>query len=100
MSNPSNSSGSMESVPPGHVRLILAHEAQFFLDIPSNTIRSLCLKPRKYLGFLGWCILGVDGSLSEGPGNAALSLDGDLDDQGIYHYITEGGHTGRFTSTF
>ena len=89
----------MGDVPPGHVRLILADEAQFYLDIPSNIIRTLCLKPRKYLRFLGCCILGVDGSLSEGPGHASLSFDGDLDDEGIYYYITDGGHTGMFAST-
>ena len=99
ISSPPTATSSMEVVPSRHVRLILAHQAQFYLDIPLNIISSLCLKPRKYLRFLGWCILGVDGSLSDGPGSAALSLNGDLDDQESYYYITAGGDTSRFAST-
>jgi len=32
----------------------------FSLVIPLDTIDSLCLTPRKYLLYLGWCILGFD----------------------------------------
>jgi len=83
-------------VPLGHVRLVLVLD-QFYLEIPINTIDSLCLKPRGYLVFLGWCILGVEGGLAKGHDSPQLDLDGALDDQGLYYYVTQDGMcTGRF----
>ena len=35
-------------------------EDWLYLDIPLDTIDNLCLTPRKYLVYLGWCILGLD----------------------------------------
>ena len=51
---------------------------------------SLCLQPRKYLRYLGWCILGVIGDVSDEQGNV-IALDGELIDQGVYHYIVPEG---------
>lgn len=75
----------IEAVPSGHVRLVL--ELRFYLEIPLDIICSLCLKPRKYLVFLGWCILGVEGRLAERPDSEQIELEGDLDDTGIYYYV-------------
>ena len=52
-------------IPPGHVNLILINveESPFFLQIPLAIINALVLQPRKYLIFLGWCILGIKGGL-------------------------------------
>jgi hypothetical protein len=54
-------------VPTGCVRLFLIYKEEdlpFYLQIPLNVITSVCLKPRKYLVFLGWCILGIEGDLA------------------------------------
>src|ERR1700719_2538147 len=77
-----------DSVEPGHVHLVLLYQEGpfFYLQIPLNIIDSLCRKPRKYLIFLGWCILGVDGKLTLAPGSNEIGTDGALDDQGIYYY--------------
>jgi hypothetical protein len=44
------------------IRLVLLthRNSPFYLQIPLAHINSLCLKPLKYLLFLGWCILRVD----------------------------------------
>jgi hypothetical protein len=93
-----DASGSLltEDVPLDHVRLILVSEKQLYLDIPLNTITSLCLKPRKYLLFLGWCILGVEGELQGETVGLPLERDGELDNHGIYHYVIPG-DTGGFS---
>ena len=78
------------SVPDGHIWLILLHEehSSFYLQVPLDIIDSLCLKPRKYLLFLGWCILGVEGELAIQYGGSGIETDGGLDNQGIYYYVT------------
>ncbi|KAM6490780.1 hypothetical protein JOM56_013743 [Amanita muscaria] len=86
-----SSSGS--SVPKGHVALVLLREgdSELCLQIPSDSISSLCLTPRKYLLFLGWCILGVEGVLALEHDGDGIDTDGDLDDQEIYHYVPVAG---------
>lgn len=73
---------------PGSVCLILlpslSNSKPFYLEIPVKTINSLCLKPRKFLRYLGWCILGVEGTVHYGAD--AISDNGDLVNQGIYRY--------------
>jgi hypothetical protein len=78
------------AAPQGCVRLVLVREQQFYLEIPINIIRSLCLKPRKYLLFLGWCILGVEGILSLLPDGEEVELEGSLDDRGVYYFVAPG----------
>jgi hypothetical protein len=39
----------------------------------------------KYLRYLGWCVLGVEGSLQDEQGHQ-VNLNGELVDQGVYHY--------------
>jgi len=85
-------SGSAALEPPQtHVRLILLNDADssFYLEIPIAVINPLCLKPRKYLVFLGWCILGIDGVLAVDDGGDEINTDGGLDAGGIYYYVAD-----------
>ena len=68
---------------PGFVHLVL--KDPFYLEIPIQTVSRLCLKPLKYLRFIGWCVLGVLGELVDQMGNGT-NLHGTLADQGIYEY--------------
>ena len=77
-------------VPRDHVALVLLEDegSQFYLQIPLTIIRAVCLKPLKYLLYLGWCILGAEGVLSlqrDDPDE----IDTDEDEVGgeIYHYV-------------
>ncbi|KAF8801171.1 hypothetical protein BYT27DRAFT_7235831 [Phlegmacium glaucopus] len=91
MSSSSHSEQSSSSVPEGHIVLILLQkeESSFYLQIPLDIIHSLCLKPRKYLLFLGWCILGVEGVLALEHNSNGININGDLDDQ-VYYYVVKG----------
>ena len=77
------------TVPRGHVGLVLLQNgnSSFYLEIPLNTINGLCLRPRKYLLFLGWCILGIEGVLALQAGGDGIDDNGDLTNRGIYHYV-------------
>lgn len=73
--------------PSGFIHLVLlSQENPFYLEIPTAIIATLCLSPRKYLRYLGWCVLGAIGVLSDVQGNE-IALDGELVDQGVYRYI-------------
>jgi len=52
-------------------------------------VSTVCLRPRKYLRYLGWCILGVIGVLKDEQGTR-VALNGKLVDQGVYHYFVPG----------
>jgi hypothetical protein len=71
--------------------------ANLYLEIPLGIIYSLCLKPRKYLRFVGWCILGVDGRLKDDDLREITSLDGPLEDGGIYHDVVDVDESAVFT---
>ena len=95
----------MSVIPDDHVCLLLIpgksnneNEKQewFYLDIPIDIIETLCLKPRKYLLYLAFCILGLDveynKSLTLGLGDEngvfnEIDNDGDLESGGIYTLI-------------
>ena len=91
--SPAHSGSATISVPEGHVALVLLQEeaSSFYLQIPLDIIGSLCLKPCKYLLFLGWCILGVEGVLALEHDGDGIDTDGNLDDQEIYHYVVAAG---------
>ncbi|TDL26653.1 hypothetical protein BD410DRAFT_825774 [Rickenella mellea] len=78
----------IDDIPLGHVRLVLERNSSFYLDIPLDVMRNLCLKPRKYLVYLGWCILGTEGKLTGRDGSELMELEGGLDDKGLYYYVT------------
>ena len=72
---------------PGFIHLILlSQENPFYLEIPTAIVATVCLSPRKYLRYLGWCVLGVIGVLNDEQGNEIV-LDGELVDQGVYQYV-------------
>jgi hypothetical protein len=82
------------SVHEGHVALVLLpverspDGSYFYLEIPIDIINSLCLRPRKYLCYLDWCILGNNGKLSfECSGNEIDDPDGGVQDWEVYYYV-------------
>lgn len=71
-------------------RLHLAPELDgLYLDIPISVVSSLCLYPVKYLRFLGYCILGVGGTIAKEFDGEDLS-DEDPLDAGVYYFVREG----------
>lgn len=70
----------------------------FYLEIPLGVVNTLCLTPRKYLLYLGWCILGVDVdvdslglALEDADGNLnEIGSDGDVEGGSIYSLVIEG----------
>jgi hypothetical protein len=57
--------------PSGFIHLILlSQEDPLYLEIPTAIVKEVCLKPRKYLRYLGWCILGVIGDVSDEQGTS------------------------------
>jgi hypothetical protein len=62
--------------------------SSFYLQIPLEVIHALCLKPRKYLLYLGWCVLGIEGVLAVEHNGNPIMTEGDLDNQGVYYFVT------------
>lgn len=79
----------------GHVHLILFEQdhGSFYLEIPIAVIKILCLKPCKYLRYLGWCILGGEGALQDSKEHL-VNLEGSLVDQEVYYYRLPASHQG------
>lgn len=80
----------------GKIRLILYSPANsadsLYLDIPTSIPTSLCQHPRKYLRYLGWCILGVEGlvSMDSPDSEDNIGNEGTLEDRGVYRYSYNG----------
>ncbi|KAE9405073.1 hypothetical protein BT96DRAFT_916269 [Gymnopus androsaceus JB14] len=80
----------MSSPAADHVWFFLeSHPADpeaLYLEIPLELIQSLCLNPGKYLRFLAYAILAVDGTIAHNQlsGQTALSDESQLEDGGIY----------------
>jgi hypothetical protein len=72
-----------------------------FVILPANSFkyhRFFVFETRKYLVFLGWCILGVQGQLALEDGGDGIPTNGlSLENQGIYYYVADVG--GKFSST-
>ncbi|KAJ7689119.1 hypothetical protein B0H17DRAFT_1067041 [Mycena rosella] len=62
-----------------------------YLDVPVLAAASLCLYPVKYLRYLGYCILGVDGTIATDDFDGAELLDNDAINAGSYYFVREGG---------
>ena len=94
------SSSNIPVIEVGHVRLILLHDenSSFYLDIHLNIIRSLRWKPLKYLLFLGWCILGIEGVLAYESDEDEVDTDGILSAREIYYYNAEDAGTFSLTT--
>ena len=73
----------------GKVWLILYEPSDgrefFYLDLPIHVLEPLCLRPRKYLRYLGWCVLGIEGRVMLDKQD--IGVEGKLVDQGVYRYI-------------
>jgi hypothetical protein len=67
----------------GNVRLII--NGDFYLETPYS---SLCCRPRKYLRYLGWCVLGVKGlvAMNYPHPEGDIGDEGSLEDKTIYSY--------------
>ena len=77
-------------VPNDHVALVLLEDkgSSFYLQVPLTTIRASCLKPLKYLLYLGWCILSAEGALSlERDDRDGIDTDEDAAGGEIYYYV-------------
>ena len=86
----SSDSNSEYIVPNDHVALVLLEDkgSSFYLQVPLTTIRALCLKPLKYLLYLGWCILSAEGALSlERDDRDGIDTDEDAAGGEIYYYV-------------
>ena len=96
LSTPMEHNQSFELPPPEHgkIRFILYRPAKssdsLFLEIPTSIPSSSCLRPRKYLRYLGWCVLGVEGRVwMDFPHvEHCIGDEGPLEDQGVYRYYT------------
>ena len=77
-------------VPDDHVALVLLEDrgSSFYLQVPLTTIRALCLKPLKYLLYLGWCILSAEGVLSlERDDRDGIDIGEDAVGGEVYYYV-------------
>jgi len=72
------------------------NQGNFYLHIPIYIIEPLCLRPRKYLRYLGWCVLGINGRVTLGTQD--IGDEGELVDQGVYHYVVDATGFSRFPS--
>ncbi|KAK2462242.1 hypothetical protein APHAL10511_005738 [Amanita phalloides] len=86
------------SIKPNHVGLVLLNhvDSPFYLEIPLDTIKRNCLDPARYLRFVGWCVLGVEGKLSLEPAvdsdEGAEAEDAevrDIEANTIYYYVRD-----------
>lgn len=64
----------------GMIILVFSSVTNYRIRLPSK---------RKYLIFLGWCILGVEGVLPLEHNGEGIETDGDLDPEGIYYYVAD-----------
>ncbi|KAJ6618430.1 hypothetical protein B0H10DRAFT_1947613 [Mycena sp. CBHHK59/15] len=79
---------STSAIATGHIRLILAHTSDdFYLDIPISVVNHNCVRPIKYLRFLGWCIIGILGTVRRHRKGADIGDDGSLLEQRAYFYV-------------
>ncbi|KAJ7764158.1 hypothetical protein DFH07DRAFT_1016783 [Mycena maculata] len=72
----------------GHIHLILSHSTDdFYLEIPIAVVQSNSVHPIKYLRFLGWCIIGILGTVKSDRAGADVTDNAPLQDQGTYFYV-------------
>ena len=93
MSSDSTDSSTNISISAGHVGLVLLTDgdSSFYLEIPLDTINANSLDAVQYLLFVGWCVLGVEGLLSLQPEGEELDREDDIEEEGIYYYVSDRG---------
>jgi hypothetical protein len=83
----------------GNVQLIVLRPPDdslaLYLEIPILHLKPLCIRPRKYLRYLGWCIMGVDGCVARDSPQPVNDIEddseGELESGSVYSYrIPEG----------
>ncbi|KAJ7895632.1 hypothetical protein B0H14DRAFT_2681203 [Mycena olivaceomarginata] len=81
----------VDAQPEPAFRLHLAPELDgLYLDVPVDAVASLCLHPIKYLRFLAYCILGVDGTIATEDFEGEVLPDEDHLGEGVYYFVREG----------
>ncbi|KAF7345562.1 hypothetical protein MVEN_01574900 [Mycena venus] len=64
--------------------------AGLYLDVPVRVATSLCLYPVKYLRYLGYCILGIGGTIATDNFDGDVLLDDDVINAGPYYFVRDG----------
>ena len=79
----------------GNIQLIVLEvldddSPAIYLEIPIQHITPLCLRPKKYLKYLGWTIMGVEGHVERVSPNPVDNIgdEGGLENTGVYRYRT------------
>ncbi|KAJ7046173.1 hypothetical protein C8F04DRAFT_987884 [Mycena alexandri] len=81
----------VDEQPEATFRLHLASELDgLYLDVPVETVASLCRKPVKYLRFLAYCILGVDGLIASEEFEGDELADDERLGPGVYYFVRAG----------
>lgn len=81
----------------GNIQLIVIRAINdspaLYLEIPVNHISLLSVHPRKYLRYLGWCIMGVAGRVAKDSPQPEDNIgdEGDLEAGDVYSYHTAEG---------
>ncbi len=81
----------------GNIQLILVRALNdlptFYLEIPLDHLNSLSDRPRKYLRYLGWCIMGVEGRIARDSPHPEVDIgdEGGLHAGSVYSYRIAGG---------
>lgn len=84
---------------PGYIHLILKEPtagqlnvSPFYLRIPIIDLRSLTLSPLKFLRYLGWCVMGGEGTVANSPTGTQLPEinHADVVDRTVYYFTVSG----------
>ncbi|KAJ7800957.1 hypothetical protein B0H14DRAFT_2386792, partial [Mycena olivaceomarginata] len=68
--------------------LILSHSTDdFYSEIPIAVVQSNSVHPIKYLRFLGWCIIGILGTVKSNREGVDIVDTALLQDRGTYFYV-------------
>jgi hypothetical protein len=81
----------------GSIQLIVVRPLNdspaLYLEIPVDHLNSLSERPRKYLRYLGWCIMGVEGHVARDSPQPEDDIgdEGGLQAGSVYSYQTAEG---------
>jgi hypothetical protein len=60
--------------------------SSFYLEVPSHVFDNSAVRPIEYLGYLGWCVLGGKGVVSDQTGDLKRTF---VDEGHVYNYNVE-----------